>query len=385
MRVAMMGPYPPDPRGISGGVEAVIVTLLRGLRRFPDLQLEVITCREGIREAKTLPGDEWSVHLLPYKRLGRLTLHRREVGGLMRRLRQLKPDIVHAHGVGIYAEAALRSGYPAVLTLHGVVFREARFARGLPDRVRWKLDSWYERFCLSRATDIISISPYLEREYGSVLKARVYRVENPVDDDFFRLRGRESPHRILNVASFIPRKGILELLEAMVRVRAAFPSAELHLAGNTTIDPEYHRACRERAAALGLQGAVHFRGPLTRDQLLEEFARCSLFVLSSFQETAPVTIEEAMAAGKAIVATRVGGVPYLIAHGETGLLVDCGDVEGLAQAMLALLRDASLRARLGKRAREEAQVRFRTSLIARKTRDVYEEVLARHSPRGRGH
>lgn len=90
-----------------------------------------------------------------------------------------------------------------------------------------------------------------------------------------------------------------------------------------------------------------------------------------------MVIEQAMAARVPVVATRVGGVDYLVDHGRTGFVVELDDVKGLAEAMVRLLADADLRARMGEAGRVEADRRFRTEVVARQTRQVYDQVFSR--------
>ena len=90
-----------------------------------------------------------------------------------------------------------------------------------------------------------------------------------------------------------------------------------------------------------------------------------------------MVIEQAMAARVPVVATRVGGVDYLVDHGRTGLVVDFGDIKGLADAMTHLLTDADLRVKMGAAARIEADRRFRAEAVARQTRAVYDQILGR--------
>ena len=88
-----------------------------------------------------------------------------------------------------------------------------------------------------------------------------------------------------------------------------------------------------------------------------------------------MVIEQAMAARVPVVATRVGGVDYLVDHGRTGFVVEFGDVEGLAGAMSRVLTDADLRTQMGEAGRVEADRRFRAEVVARQTRQVYDQVL----------
>ena len=124
-----------------------------------------------------------------------------------------------------------------------------------------------------------------------------------------------------------------------------------------------------------LQERATYLGPLDAPAMLREYAECALLALPSNVETAPVVILEAMAAGKPIVATTVGGVPDLVEDEVTGFLVAPDDVEALAERILRLLKDGDLRERMGRRAREVARRRFQRDNVATRYREIYQEVL----------
>jgi len=109
-----------------------------------------------------------------------------------------------------------------------------------------------------------------------------------------------------------------------------------------------------------------------------EYARAAFLVLVSKQETLPVAIQEAMAVGRPVIASPVGGIPDLVHDGDSGYLVPYGDPAALAARMRELLDDADRRASLGARARAVAEERFRVESVCRRTLDVYREVIARH-------
>lgn len=88
-----------------------------------------------------------------------------------------------------------------------------------------------------------------------------------------------------------------------------------------------------------------------------------------------MVIAEVMAAGRPVVATRVGGVPYLVDHERTGLLTRVGDTDALAQAICQLLEDGARRDRMGQEARRQAEARFRARAVAQRTRQVYETLM----------
>ncbi len=373
MRIAMLGQYPLDEARILGGVEAVLVPLLGGLAHFDDLEVHVVTCQSGVENQLSTTGAGWPLHILKRRRLGRLTFHRRDVSSIQRTLQHLSPDVVHAHGMGLYAAAAACSGYPHVVTTHGIFFREAEFARGLAARLRGFIDSVYERYCLARVENLISISLYVEEELAHMggFKGRIYRIENPVNDIIFAASGNEEEATILYVGRVIQRKGLLDLLRALVEVRKTVPQVRLQVAGETESDPLYFQSCRQFIAQQSLDGTVTFLGSLTMEQLVQEYERCTVLALPSKQETAPVVVAEAMAAGRPVVATRVCGVPYMVEDGVSGLLVDYGDSAELAGALLHVLGDSHLRVQMGQRGRELAQARFRADVVAGQTRQVY--------------
>lgn len=383
MRVAVLGQYPLDPTRLGGGVEAAIAYAHAELAALPDLDLHYLACHPSIAEPRRASGPGGAVTWLPRGRLGRVTWHVSEVRALVREVRTLAPDLVHAHGTGLYAGAALASGLPAVITAHGIVAEEARLLTERSARLRAALDAAYERWVVRRAQHLIVISPYVQRVFGDHFRGRAYLVENPCDERFFAVTRAPRAGAILFAGAAIQRKGVLPLIRAFQRVHQQMPGAELRIAGSLTVEPDYARACQETARTLLPQRgeAVSFVGPLSRDELAAEYATCALAVLPSFQETAPVALEEAMAAGAPVVATRVGGIPWMIADGETGYtlpapLTAAGDPESLADLLLRALHDPQAEA-LGQRARQAARERFHASVVAQRTWEVYCQVLGR--------
>ncbi|MCR4405514.1 MAG: glycosyltransferase family 4 protein [Anaerolineae bacterium] len=377
MRVAILGDYPLEPDRIAGGVEAVISYLVAELRKFTDLELHVVTFHEDVRQRYVCQQESnLTVHYLPPAyRFANVTFFVINKFLLLRELADIKPDLIHAHVAGTYAEVAHMTGLPAVLTLHGIRYRSQWLQKGWVNRlVRRPLIAREERASVRKARHIIAINPCIQEEFGPLIRATVYPIENPVPDKFFNLERREKGARILYVGRITEGKGIALLIQAMVSVRDRVPDAQLHLAGEAS-STSYQRSLQDLVEGLGLEEKVHFLGLLDEEHLLEAYEQCALVVLPSYHETAPMAIQQAMAAGKPVVATRVGGVPYMVLQEETGLLVEYGDVLGLAEAMVRLLYDDALRARLGERAREEAVRRFRAAVVACRTYEVYRKLF----------
>jgi len=377
MRVALMTLYPTDDAGIRGGVRAVTFNLVRGLRDYPDLDIHVVHCHSDVAVDRVVRDGNVTVHYLAQPRKHIVPNLIRAVGRVRGKLRELEPDVVNSH-LSHFTVAAM-SEYPTVWTVHGIAFQEARvYSRRLSDRLRYQLISHYERRALDGVTDIIAISPYVMDEYQGRTRARWHRIDNPIPDSFFSIPNREIPNRILFAGSIDERKNVLDLLRALTWVREQFPDVELHLAGWVN-SPAYERVLQDYIQRHGLGRNVVFRGLLNRQQIQDAYSECALVALTSLQETQPMAVIEGMAAGKSVVATRVGGVSDLIDHGNTGFIVEPGDVKALVQCITSILNDGESRRRIGRAAREVASARFRIGVVASKYMRIYESVLLKAS------
>ncbi len=376
MRVAILGQFPLDLNKL-GGVEVAIVYLLDGLRDVGVEDVHVITCRTDIQREREVSLGNATAHYLPRRNLGRLTWHVREVRHMRSLLRALRPHIVHAHSTGLYAGAALASGFPSVITVHGIVAREVALYKGAALRLRGLIDVAYERWCLARARDVIAISPYVHDVFRPLTRAHFHLVENAVDRAFFAIERTPEPGRILFVGPVIERKGLVPLFRALAVVKNAVPNVSLMAAGGTAAEPLYYRRLAELTQELGIAADVHFLGHVDQHRLLEEYARCVCMVLPSFQETAPMAVQQAMAAGVPVVATPTGGVPYLVEDGCNGILVPVAAVAELASGLTRLLSDPDLCRDMGARSRERADQRLRPEAVARRTKAVYDDILSR--------
>jgi glycosyltransferase involved in cell wall biosynthesis len=159
------------------------------------------------------------------------------------------------------------------------------------------------------------------------------------------------------------------LIEAVAALRGEFPEIRLLLVGRG----DQENALQTMVGESGLESTVHLLG--WRTDIADILAALDVAVLTSLSEGSPLAVMEYMAAGKPVVASRVGGIPDLIDHGVHGLLVQPRSVRELADALAMLLRDPDLRATMGARARARQEAEFDTdSMIARFER-LYADLL----------
>ena len=379
LRVAIVALYPLDPAHMMGGMRVAVYNLVQAFAAFDDLDMHVLYCHAEVTRDHTERQGGVTVHFLALPRRRLLPNYIRSLARIGEALADIKPDVVNGHTCH-FSIPGLRAGLPTVLTMHGVAHREAAiYNRTLYDRLRMGLSLIYDRYTLARVQDIIAISPYVMREYEGRTRARWHRIDNPLPEDYFNLARNEQPGRIFFGGTITPLKDIMTLLRAMVIVRQAVPDVHLRIAGRT-VDAAYERELLQFAAA-NLAGSVEFLGLLDTPAMLREYAACSLVVLPSRQEVLPMTVIEAMAAGIALVSTRAGGLGDLVEDGVTGILVDVGDDERMAAAIIRLLQDSPTRRRMGEQGKQIARSRFRAASVAARYREVYREVAERPKSR----
>ena len=132
----MIGDFPRSIDEIAGGVESVMLYLVRELSNSRELKIDVITLDRWNLGARVVDYDGFKVHYLAQSKLVGPARRLHNLRRLSRQLRAIAPDITHAHIAGIYSDAACLSGAPWVLTLHGIRFLESKLRRGLLDRTR---------------------------------------------------------------------------------------------------------------------------------------------------------------------------------------------------------------------------------------------------------
>ncbi len=370
LRIAIVTHYPTDPAQISGGIQAVSTRLVAELRQRPDLEVHVIHCHGDVAESRVVADPPVTLHFLGQTRRRLVPNMVTGVPRIAARLREIAPDVVHVHSAE-YAVAALRAGYQPIWTIHGILGQEIRQYPGLFDRLSYLLAMLFDRLALARVRTITAVSPYVVEAYRGIPNAAAWHViENPAPPGYFELPRQPIRGRVLMPAAVIPLKDPLTLVRAASRLRPAVPDLRIVLAGSLA-DAAYVSEVRREIARLGSEDAVTLAGPLNADQLRQAYTEAAVVALPSRQEICPMAIVEAMAAGAAVVASVVGGVPHLVADGVTGRLVPPGDPAALAEALAALLNRPEAAAALGANGREVARQRFAPARVAEQYLALY--------------
>ncbi|MBA3345708.1 MAG: glycosyltransferase family 4 protein, partial [Gemmatimonadales bacterium] len=184
---------------------------------------------------------------------------------------------------------------------------------------------------------------------------------------------RFGPRMIFACRQLFPRKGIRFLIEAFARLKPRFPDAKLVLAGDGFERPELV----ELAQNLGVAADVTFLGWVANSALPPYYRAAAVSVIPSLEEGFGIPAAEAMGCEVPVVASDAGGLPEVVEHGVTGLVVPRGDVTALANAIGTLLDDPALRRRMGQAGRQRALRLFDWDRTAERFEQVYRDVGAR--------
>jgi len=378
----MIGAYPLEPGMVHGGIESVTSALVSALAAQDDID-NVAVLRFHHGDASTdyrRVGPKVEVYYVRGQdRLRTITGSFLDVRKARKLVAEWKPDIVHGQEIGWSGDIAVKCSPNSVVTVHGLIHVEIRMSARTKfrDKLRVKPIDALVRRVLRRAKVVISISNYDTQELGRLIKGTPVSIANPTGLEFFALApSRPSEPRLLFAGVLTPRKNVVGLLNAFAQVRQAVPEARLIMVGPPDPnDPDYAQTVRDRVTSLALGDSVDIVGFVDNDRLRHEIATARAVVLFSREETAPTIIAQAMAAGKPVVASRVGGVPEMVNDGESGFVVESEDETALAERMLTLLNDQDLCLWMGARGHELALCRFNPDAVARQTVEAYRIAL----------
>ena len=359
MRIAL---FCPSYGGV-GGIETIAAALVREFERAG----HTITVLARGDPGDSTPHARVPVLRLPFHQLPRGALHfaselrfRQHLPGVTAALDQALAgagsEVVLTLAVSTYAPygAALARRTPLVLSLQGGESRGQFTSR--PRALRT---------ALRRAARVVACARSLAtsaRELAPELASRLVVIPNGVDPDAFAAAApRQHPRPyVAGVGRLVRQKGFDVLLEAFARIAKRDAPVDLLIAGDGLDRAALLAACDR----LRLAGCVQLLGTLDRDGIAALYRGALFAVCPSRWEGLPVTCLEAMASGRAVVASAVDGIPDAVLPGETGLLVPAEDAAALAKAMATLLPDAALRERMGCRGQAVARERFAWPIVA---------------------
>lgn len=386
MNIVQVGPYPLSAECIRGGVESSVFGLAKELARSHVVD---------VFDYPRLAGND------TVERQGSLTIHRYKNPGkynqdaidrgkeMFRDIVALHPDIVHIHGTGNFSGILYSTikayGIPVLLTVHGLLHVEKKNALrkhpSLKHLYQLIVQSRAEFEVLNKAQHIIVDTEYVSKQIEQLHAQKkisnlpwMYVIPQGIQSQYLFLSPQPTKEPIvLSVGSISQRKGHLFLIKAFEKVHSKIPPARLIIAGSLA-EEAYLSKMREEITKCRLQDSVDILTNIPQEELLRNYQTASIYALHSQEESQGIALVEALAAGLPVVSTMVGGIPYVVKDGETGLLSVYSDIDSFARHMIRLLEDKDLRDKMAKSAREIAQ-NYSWKNIVQAIETVYNRVI----------
>ncbi len=360
----------------SFGAENMLLTLAAALERRGCRSIVTIfrdtrhpECEELAARARDL-----GLHVEMLDCAGKIDLG--AVFRLRKVIARLHTDVLHCHGykADVYGSlAAWQTGAVLVSTCHNWPDPSTRM------RAYAKLD----RLVLRKFNRVVAVSPEVVKllVQSGVPRFIVDEVFNGVEVERFRstkpVLRRDTEQRecvIGYVGRLTPEKGGAVLLTAAEQLLRLRPNVRFVFVGDGRARVQWEELTR----SLGISERIEFLG--VRSDVPQIYASIDLLVLPSFAEGMPMCLLEAMAAGKAVIATSVGDVARIIVPGETGLLIPPGDPKALCSAMLRLVDDKELRARFAEAGHKRVKERFSADSMATSYLSIYSGAMQAAQP-----
>ena len=362
MNIVQIGNYPISADCIHGGVEASVFGLVQEL------------AKNHIVDVFDIPriGEKDRV-----ERYGNLTIHRYANPGthnkdavlrlseIVRDIVALGPEVCHIHGTGAISKelyfALRRHGLHVMVTVHGLLREEKKQALlrkpSLKTLYQYIVQSRDERTMLNAVPRAIVDTAYVEdmlQHYGLQHVPQMHVIPQGIDETFYSIKCNPRSNVILCVGAIGPRKGHIYTMEMFERLRAKGICAKLRIIGSLA-DKGYYEQLKQKIAESTYRDDISLEANLPREELLKAYAEAKLFVLHSREESQGIVFAEAMATGLPVVATKIGGIPYVVADGESGLLCPFGKVEAMAEMVEKLMTDDALWIQYSEAAKEIAK------------------------------
>lgn len=293
-------------------------------------------------------------------------------------------DIINFHNQfsAHHIDLAHRYNIPAVYSLHNPLWYDSRACQSFWQRLKFSQDIR----AMQNADTVICLNNITNQNLAHhfmVSPSKIAVLPNGIDESRLAdirvseaIKNRYAPNDepiVLNVARIAPYKNQLTLAKAIPLVAREIPNVRFLFVGPIG-DKSYARRVHQTISEAGTKRNALFFGEVPYADLPQLYSLCKVFAVPSESEGFPLVVLEAMASSKAVVASDFEGFQEMLGEGR-GITVPAFDYEALANAIISLLRDDSLRDKMGKRAKEHVRLNYTWNSVARKTVEVYKKAI----------
>jgi glycosyltransferase involved in cell wall biosynthesis len=372
----MIAECPLNLENVRGGLEAASINLILGLRNLPVI-LRVVSIRNDLTRNEIVEvADNIHIHYYTYtwknsKILEFLLFGNKKIKSLYHSFR---PDIVHMQGTGpVLLMLRGLDKHRIVITQHGILQEELKYKTGVRKKLKFFVKAWFDKFLLTQYHHYISISHYnrmflLALHGSSSLHTQViYNAVNPV---FFSSTPGGQMNKLIFIGLVNKLKGVHILLEALHLLAMEGIYYSLDIVGGTK-EPGYVEEIKRTITRLDLGKCVILHGWKNQKEVRNLLLQSAILILPSLQECLPISIAEAMAVGRVVVATQTGGIPEMFNDFESGFLFSKNDSKQLSEILKYLHFHPEVMVRVAINAKVEAQKKYSPSKVAEQTLQFY--------------
>lgn len=349
MNIIQIGPFPQSIDHVRGGVEASVFGLAKAQSVKHEVHVFDIPRIGGSHFVENMEG------VIVHRSCnygGRQFAAGRQAVVMAKEIQALHPEICHIHGTNLFAwlmyRELKRRCMPVIVTVHGLVRVEKHNALkksfSIKRLFQYLYQGYVEKRFLSHLPMAIVDTEYVKdrlNQYPIRRKPIMHVVPQGINEAFFSLRCSKDSQMILSVGAIGERKGHLITLKAFELAESMGIDAQLVIVG-TVAENQYLGRLQNDIAQSKYGSQVSLFTDVSDEALKQLYEKAHLFVLHSEEESQGIVFAEAMATGLPVVATQVGGVPWVVEHGKNGLLSAYGDVETFAKHIQNLMMDTSL-------------------------------------------
>ncbi len=368
---------PLNIENIKGGVHSATINLLRG---FIELHIEMrvlVFTREVKKQltykfSKNIDIVYFNEGIFPYHSLNYLTY---APFILKKQIKEFNPSVIHYQEGNSFMLTRLLGVWkrPIIQTIHGMSLEEAKRKGKVKDKIIWYFNGLIQK--LMTPKNIIHLSEFSKNRIKNIHLNNEIIIPNAIREEYFKIKEKKkTTNKLLYIGIIDNNKNLSLLLETLDALKKENYIYKLDVIGGFSNDT-YRKKIQNFINERGIENQISFHGWLSQYNTRELLSEIDILVVCSKHESLPMVIAEAMAAGKPIIASSVGGIPEMIEENVNGYLYKLTEQNRLVELLKRLFDNSNDINKMGQMGKGLAMLKYDCKKVANKTFDFYNKVI----------